>query len=376
MIPASLPDLDGLDPEALKALLIAKHLESLEQHKSDTEQIEHLKLVIEKFRRMIFGRKSEKLTGELEQLELRLEELETAQAAEEAAQAATEPTQNDANRPDSKRRSRPARKPLPEDLPREVVTHLPPHTNCPDCGGVMRKFGEDVSEQLERIPATFKVIRHVRPKFSCAACERVVEAPAPVRPIDNGLPGPGLLAHVLVSKYADHLPLYRQSQIYAREGIDLERSTLADWVGGASALLEPLVRAIGRYALGTYKIHGDDTPVPVLFPGRGTTKQGRLWTYVRDDRPAGSADPPAVFFRYSPDRKGERPRAHLANFSGVLQADAYAGFDRLYGEKIKEAACWAHVRRKFYDIHVAISSPIALEALERIGRLYKVEEEI
>jgi hypothetical protein len=181
---------------------------------------------------------------------------------------------------------------------------------------------------------------------------------------------------VLVSKYCDHLPLYRQSQIYAREGIDLDRSTLADWVGGASALLEPLVKAIGRYALGAYKIHADDTPVPVLLPGRGTTKQGRLWTYVRDDRPAGSADPAAVFFRYSPDRKGERPRAHLANFTGVLQADAYAGFDQLYGEKIKEAACWAHVRRKFYDIHVSLASPIALEALERIGRLYKIEEEI
>jgi transposase len=172
------------------------------------------------------------------------------------------------------------------------------------------------------------------------------------------------------------LPLYRQSQIFAREGIELDRSTLADWVGGASALLEPLVNAIGRYVLKTYKIHGDDTPVPVLCPGRGTTKQGRLWTYVRDDRPAASADAPAVFFRYSPDRKGERPRAHLANFTGVLQADAYAGFDRLYGEKIKEAACWAHVRRKFYDIHVSLASPIALEALERIGRLYKIEEDI
>ena len=229
MIPASLPNLDGLDPEALKALLIAKHLESVEQHKSDTDQIEHLKLVIEKYRRMIFGRKSEKLSGELEQLEFRLEELETAQAAEEAAQAATEATQAFSTQADSKRRSRPARKPLPEDLPREVVTHLPAHNCCPDCGGALRQFGEDVSEQLERIPASFKVIRHVRPKFACAGCESVVEAPAPARPIDRGLPGPGLLAHVLVSKYGDHLPLYRQSQIYAREGVDLDRSTLAGW---------------------------------------------------------------------------------------------------------------------------------------------------
>src|SRR6204780_1653408 len=375
MISTALPDLDALDVEALKALVIAKHSELLEQHKSTAQEIEHLKLVIEKYRRMIFGRKSEKLTAQLEQLEFRLEELETAQAADEARQAATEAAAPSSTQPAAKRRSRPARKPLPEDLPREVVTHFPPHNNCPDCGGALRQFGEDVSEQLERIPASFKVIRHVRPKFACAGCESVVEAPAPARPIDRGLPGPGLLAHVLVSKYGDHLPLYRQSQIYAREGIDLDRSTLADWVGGASALLEPLVGAIGRYALGAYKLHGDDTPVPVLCPGRGTTKQGRLWTYVRDDRPAGSADPPAAFFRYSPDRKGERPRAHLANFAGVLQADAYAGFDRLYGEKIKEAACWAHVRRKFYDIHVALCSPIALEALQRIGRLDKMEEE-
>ena len=243
MIPAALPDLDALDVEALKALVIAKHSESLEQRRSNTHEIEHLKLVIEKYRRMIFGRKSEKLSGELEQLEFRLEELETAQAAEEAAQAAAEATQPSSTPTDSKRRPRPARKPLPEDLPREVVTHLPPHNSCPDCGGALRQFGEDVSEQLERIPASFKVIRHVRPKFACAGCESVVEAPAPARPIDRGLPGPGLLAHVLVSKYADHLPLYRQSQIYAREGVDLDRSTLAGWVGAASELLTPLVDA-------------------------------------------------------------------------------------------------------------------------------------
>jgi transposase len=183
---------------------------------------------------MIFGRKSEKLTGQLEQLEFRLEELETAQAAEEAAQATTEATPPSSTQATKKSRPRPARKPLPEHLPREVVTHLPAHDCCPDCGGALRKFGEDVSEQLERIPATYKVIRHVRPKFACAGCERVVEAPAPARPIERGLPGPGLLAHVLVSKYADHQPLYRQSDIYAREGIDLDRSTLAGWVGAAS----------------------------------------------------------------------------------------------------------------------------------------------
>ena len=380
MIPASLPDLDGLDPEALKALVIAKHSESLEQHKeltSSTHEIEHLKLVIEKYRRMLFGRKSEKLTAQLEQLELRLEELETAQAAEEARQAATEATQPSSTQTDSKRRTRPARKPLPEDLPREVVTHLPAHNRCPDCGGALRQFGEDVSEQLERIPASFKVIRHVRPKFACAGCQSVVEAPAPARPIDRGLPGPGLLAHVLVSKYADHLPLYRQSQIYARESVDLDRSTLAGWVGAASELLTPLVDEIKKHVLAAAKIHADDTPVPVLAPGNGKTKTGRLWTYVRDDRPAGFSTAPAVWFAYSEDRKGEHPRRHLKDFKGALQADAYSGFHHLHGGgNIYEVACWAHTRRKFHDIHMVHRSPTTTEALARIGALYGIEEQI
>jgi transposase len=234
MFPAPLPDLDGLDPETLKALLIAKHNESVEQHRlltSNSEEIEHLKLVIEKYRRMIFGRKSEKLARELEQLELRLEELETNEGAEQAVEAQQPSSPNSDSKP---RPSRPRRKPLPADLPREVITHMPEHDCCPCCGGQLRQFGEDVSEQLERIPATYKVIRHVRPKFACAGCDRVVEAPAPSRPIAYGLAGPDLLAHVLVSKFADHKPLYRQSEIYAREGIDLDRSTLAGWVGAAS----------------------------------------------------------------------------------------------------------------------------------------------
>ena len=367
MISAALPDLDALDIEALKALVIAKHDELLEQQRSNTQEIEHLKLVIEKYRRMIFGRKSEKLTGQLEQLELRLEELETAQAAEEAASEAAQPGSTSTV---AKRRSRPARKPLPENL-------LPPHDCCPDCGGVLRQFGEDVSEQLERIPATFKVIRHVRPKFACAACEQVVEAPAPARPIDRGLPGPALLAQVLVSKYGDHLPLYRQSQIYAREGIDLDRSTLAGWVGAASELLAPLVDQIRKHVLAGSKIHADDTPVPVLAPGNGKTKTGRLWTYVRDDRPAGLTTAPAVWFTYSEDRKGEHPQLHLKNFKGALQADAYSGFHHLYGDgAIYEVACWAHTRRKFHDIHVAHASPTTTEALARVGALYGIEEEI
>jgi len=378
MVPTPLPDLDGLDAQALKALVMAKHSESLQQHQqltSHAQEIEHLKLVIEKYRRMIFGRKSEKLSRELEQLEFRLEELETAQAAEQAAQEKAEAAQPHAVAPETKRR--PRRKPLPEDLPREVVTHLPEHNCCPDCGGQLRQFGEDVSEQLERIPATYKVIRHVRPKFACAACERVVEAPAPSRPIERGLAGPALLAHVLVSKYGDHLPLYRQSEIYAREGVDLDRSTLAGWVGAASELVAPLVEQIRRHVLAAAKIHADDTPVPVLAPGNGKTKTGRLWTYVRDDRPAGLETAPAVWFAYSEDRRGEHPRQHLKNFKGALQADAYSGFHHLYGEgAIYEVACWAHTRRKFHDIHVVHASSTTTEALARIGALYGIEEQI
>ncbi len=379
MLPAPLPDLDALDPEALKALVIAKHNESLQQHKRHSEQIEHLKLVIEKYRRMIFGRKSEKLTRELEQLELRLEELETSQAQEETAQEMAEAQQPSSSATTSQHRSsRPRRKPLPEDLPREVITHLPPHKCCPDCGGELRKFGEDVSEQLERIPASYKVIQHVRPKFACAAgCDRVVEAPAPARPIEFGLPGPNLLAHVLVSKFADHQPLYRQSEIYAREGINLDRSTLSGWVGAASELLTPLADEIKKHVMAASKIHADDTPVPVLAPGTGKTKTGRLWTYVRDDRPAGYEAPPAVWFAYSEDRKGEHPRSHLKDFIGALQADAYSGFHHLYGDgRIYEVSCWSHARRKFHDIHVTHASPITTEALDRIGALYGIEEEI
>src|ERR1700688_4895173 len=305
--------------EAAEALLIFKNLE-----------LEKLRFEIAYLKRMKYGRASEQLDRELLQMQLCIEDLEASLATKPLE---VQPTPKE---PPGK----PARRPLPAELAREDILRETPGA-CPYCGGKLRLLGEDVSEMLEYVPSHFKVIKHVRPKLSCANCQKIVQPLAPSRPIERGLAGPGLLAHVLVSKYCDHLPLYRQSQIYAREGIDLDRSTLADWVGGASALLEPLVKAIGRYALGAYKIHGDDTPVPVLLPRRRTTEQGRLWTYVRDDRPAGSAEPPAVLFRYSPDRKGERPRAHLASFVGVLPADAYAGFDQLYGEKIKEAACWA-----------------------------------
>ena len=230
---------------------------------------------------------------------------------------------------------------------------------------------------LEYVRASFKVLRHVRPKLSCDDCDRIVQAPAPSRPIDRGLAGPGLLAHVLVSKYADHQPLYRQSDIYAREGVDLDRSTLAGWVGATSELLAPLVAAVRDHVLSATKLHADDTPVPVLAPGNGKTKTGRLWTYVRDDRPSGDTTAPAVWFAYSPDRKGERPREHLRLYQGALQADAYAGFHHLYeGGTIYEVACWAHARRKFHEIHIAHASPTTSQAIERIASLYAIEAEI
>ena len=362
----ALPDIDTLDHESLKLLVLAQQ----EQLASRDTEIEHLKLLILKLKRMQFGQKSEKLERQIGQLELRLEDLE-------ATQAGSLPTELPAAVVEAAIPSRPSRRPLPAQLPREVVTYAPRQQACPDCGGALRPLGEDVSETLEYIPASFKVIRTVRPKLSCAGCERIVQEPAPSRPIERGLAGPGLLAHVLVAKYADHLPLYRQSEIYEREGVELDRSTLADWVGGASRILKPLVDALRKYVMSANKVHGDDTPVPVLAPGNGRTNTGRLWTYVRDGRPAADSAAPAVWFAYSPDRKGEHPRQHLKDFHGTLQADAYAGFNRLYDDgRIVEAACWAHVRRKFYDLHKAHALPVAAEALTRIAQLYAIEKEI
>lgn len=396
---ASLPDLDLLDQEVLrvllrqqqqreqelKALLAAQeqqllHLEAeldsqrqvlseqADELRSRSERIEHLKHMLEKLRHRMFGRKSEKIAAQLEQLELELEEHETVQAEAEALAGRISPSKE--------QKPRPERKPLPEHLEREIRTHAPGAEGCPDCGAQLRHFGDDISEQLEYVPESFKVIRHVRPKFTCTGCDRVIETPAPTRPIERGLAGPGLLAHVIVSKFADHLPLYRQSEIYARQGVEISRSTLAGWVGASSDLLAPLVNAIQKHVLAGQKLHADDTPMPVLSPGNGKTKTGRLWTYVRDDRPAGAETAPAVWFAYSEDRKGEHPRMHLKNFSGALQADAYAGFHHLYGDHIYEAACWAHARRKFHDIHVVHASSTTTEALTRIGALYAIEDEI
>ncbi len=357
------------DVAALRALLRESQAEaeSLRQRLSHREfELEKLKLELARLRRLRFGRSSEQLDDQINQLELAIEELECEKADAPQSELACAPTA----------RGKPARKALPEHLPREEQVHAPACT-CPDCGGALTDFGEDISEVLEYVPASFKVIRHVRPKRRCNDCEAIIQVPAPMRPIARGLAGPGLLAQVLVAKYCDHLPLYRQSAIYAREGVELSRSTLADWVGSTTALLAPLGDALAAHVLSARSIHGDDTPVPVLAPGTGKTRTARLWTYVRDEQPHGGEAPPAVFFRYSPNRKGEHPQQHLKDFEGVLHADGFAGFRPLYDSgRVEEAACWAHVRRKFHDIAQANGTPLAVEALQRIARLYAIEADL
>lgn len=370
---ADLPD----DIEALKDMirqrdaLLADHAVLLAQRDAviatHASEIEQLKLLIAKLKRMQFGRKSEKLDLQIEQLELRLEDLQADEAE----------TTIKAEQHGGTMRKPPVRKPLPDHLPREERIYPPPEEACPDCGGDLRHLGDDISEQLEFIPASFKVIRHVRPKLACTCCDCIVQAPAPSRPIERGIAGPGLLAHVLVAKYCDHLPLYRQAVMYAREGVELRRATMADWVGGASCLLAPLVEAIRAHIMAASKLHADDTPVPVLAPGNGKTKTGRLWVYVRDDRAAGALDAPAVWFAYTQNRKGEHPQAHLAGYSGVLQADAYGGYQAIYATgRVHEAACWAHARRKFFELHEARPSAVTAQALRRIGELYAIEANI
>ncbi len=290
---AALPDLNALDVDGLIAMVVEQH-----------GLIERLQTMIAHLRRMQFGRKSEKIERQVEQLELELEELESAKAAQlEELERKLEPAKAAAVAAVRK----PVRRALPDHLPREVETHAPVEQDCPACGAQMNKLGEDVSEVLEWVPASFKVIRHVRPKMCCSKCDVIVQAEAPSRPIARGTAGPGLLAHVLVSKYADHLPLYRQSEIYAREGVELERSTLADWVGSTSKLLAPLNATLRQHVMSASKLHGDDTPVPVLEPGKGRTKTGRLWVFVRDERAAAQTTAPAVWFAYTPDRSGKHP---------------------------------------------------------------------
>jgi transposase len=325
-------------------------------------EIERLKLIIRRFQRAQFGRRSERIDGD--QLALGLEDVD----ADIARLQARHPV---ASVHDISSQATSRREGLPDHLPREDVSIDIDERVCPCCGGALHVIGETVSEMLDFVPARLRVLRIRRPKYGCRACGTIHQAPAPERPIAKGMASPGLLAHVLVSKYCDHTPLYRQSQIFARHGVEIERSTLANWVGGACWWLD------AAHVFKSAKIFADDTPIPVLDPGRGRTKTGRLWVYTRDDRPWGGPDPPAAVYFYSPDRKAERPASHLEAFHGVLQVDGYAGFERLTARgDIVLAACWAHTRRKFFDVHEATGSPIAAEALRRIAELYAIEASI
>jgi transposase len=373
----SLPD----DVETLKLMLVAERAarmaaEGEAQHRALL--IDKLKYTIRKLQHERFGQSSERGTL-LDQLELQLADLEEdATQAEVAARLMAAAASDKITVPSFERR-KPARRPLPEHLPRERIVYPLPAI-CPCCGGgALRKIGEDVTETLELIPRQWKVIQHVREKVSCRTCEAITQPPAPSHPIARGRAGPKLLAHVLFSKYGLHLPLNRQSATYAREGIALDVSTLADWVGASAATLMPLVEAIRRHVFTAERIHADDTTVPVL--AKGKTRTGRLWTYVRDDRPFAGPEPPAAAFFYSRDRGGEHPEQHLAGYAGLMQADAYAGFNRLYEASRKpgpivEAACWAHGRRKFFDLARINKAPIAEEAVGRIDALFAIEREI
>jgi transposase len=304
-----------------------------------------------------------------------LEELEETAAetavAEEAA--APEPVETRAVT-----RRKPARRPLPENLPRHRIVHPGP-TACPCCGGALRKLGEDVTESLERVSASWQVIEHVREKFSCRACETIAQTPAPFHAIARGRAGPNLLAEIMVGKFGLHLPLHRQSERFAREGVPVDVSTLADWVGAVAAALAPLNQAIEAHVRMGSRLHCDETPVKVL--AKGKTNTGRLWTAVRDDRPFGGTDPPAAAYFYSADRAGKHAEAFLGDWGGVLQADAFSGFGRLYGpdrstEAILEAACWAHGRRKFFELAELSKAPMAIEAVKRIDEVFAIERDI
>ena len=343
-------------------------------------EIERLKLEIARLKRERFGQSAER-GARIEQLELSLEDLEETAAAVEAAAETAEVQAHP--------RRKPARRPLPEHLPRVRMVEPSPSA-CPCCGGKLHKLGEDITETLERIPASWQVIQHVREKFSCRSCEAISQPPAPFHPIARGRAGANLLAEVVFSKYGLHLPLHRQSGRFAREGVEIDVSTLADWVGAVSVALKPLVEAIADHARAGPRLHVDDTPVPVLAPRAqarsdhqmaakppGKTKTGRLWTMVRDDRPFGGADPPVAAYFYSPDRGGEHAEAFLAGFRGIMQADAFSGFGRLYQRgAIVEAACWAHGRRKFFELAQLKKAPIAIEAVSRIDALFTIERDI
>jgi transposase len=384
----ALPD----DVEALKAALVAARAEVAAvraQRSDDQALIAHLKLQIEKLNRDRFGPRSERTAQLLDQLELQLEELEAAATEDElAAERAAAKTTTAAFT-----RKRPSRKPFPEHLPRERVVEPAPIA-CLCCGSErLRKLGEDVTETLAVIPRQWKVIQHVREKFTCRDCEKISQAPAPFHVIPRGWAGASLLAMILFEKFGQHQPLNRQAERYAREGVPLSLSTLADQVGACCAVLEPLIRRIEAHVFAAERLHGDDTTVPVLAKGR--TDTGRLWTYVRDDRPFAGPAPPAAMFYYSRDRAGEHPRAHLARYAGLFQADAYGGYGKVYETDRKpgpilEAACWVHARRPFFVMAdlaenarrkaqgktSAVISPLALEAVRRIDALFEIERTI
>jgi transposase len=353
----TLPD----DPETLKAMLIAERIRS-----------ERLIEIIKDLQRHRFGRRAETLPAD--QLLLALEDVEQSEAEGAAEAEAKSPTV----RAEGARKRRTNRGALPPHLPHiETVVDVESKA-CPCCAGELHRIGEDVSEKLDVVPAQFRVLVVRRPKYACRACEDVVvQAPAPTRLIEGGLPTDATVAHVLVAKYADHLPLYRQAQIYERQGIHLDRSTLADWVGRAAFHLRPIRERILAHLKSSTKLFADETTAPVLDPGRGRTKTGQLWAYARDDRPWGGSDLPAVAYVYAPDRTASQPIAHLAGFQGVLQVDGYAGY-RALAQKgdVSLAFCWSHVRRRFYDRAVAEASPIAHEALQRVARLYGIEKDI
>ena len=353
----SLPD----DAGTLKAMLIAERVQN-----------ERLRQIIKELQRHRFGRRAETLPED--QMLLGLEDVEQAAASEEVAAEAADPAER-ANRTTKRQMNKGS---LPKHLPRvEMVVDIVDRT-CPCCGKPLHRIGEDIGERLDIVPAQFRVLVVRRPKYGCRACENVVvQAPAPARLIEGGLPTEATVAQVLVAKYADHLPLYRQAQIYARQGIELDRSTLADWVGRAAFLLRPIHERLLVALKSSAKLFADETTAPVLDPGRGRTKLGQLWAYARDDRPWRGTDPPGVAYVYAPDRKAERPISHLAGFKGILQVDGYGGY-RVLAERgdVQLAFCWSHVRRRFYELAAAGPAPIASEALERIAGLYAVEKDI
>ncbi len=357
-----LKDTDKLPSDIESLHLIINLL--LIKNESLADEISSLKEQLAILKAKRFGKSSEKLDRQIAEIELQIEEKETAKLLKLKDEPKSE-------------KNRPKRLKLTEHLPRSDVI-IPAPEICTSCGGKeFRKISDDASETLEYVPSSFKVVRHIRPRCACINCEQIVQGYAPGNTIDKGKAGPGMLAHVLVQKYCNHLPLYRQSQIYEREGLEIPRSTMAGWAGQCGKLLEPLIEELRSYVFASTHIHGDDTPVKVLAPGTGKIKTGRIWAYVKDGRSYGDEDPPAVCYFYSPDRKGERPKAHLQGFSGVLHADAYAGYDQIYGKEITEAGCFAHLRRKFYEVTVASDNAlIATGAVEEIGKIYEIEQEI